>query len=59
VPRPCGTHRSRAHAFAPVAAAVLAELDDEVARLVSTRDLATTTRVLRALMDLDREDIEI
>jgi DNA-binding MarR family transcriptional regulator len=45
---------TRARAFAPVAAAVLAELDDEVARLVSTRDLATTTRVLRALMDLDR-----
>jgi DNA-binding MarR family transcriptional regulator len=50
---------TRARAFAPVAAVVLAELDDEVARLVSTRDLATTTRVLRALMDLDRDDIEI
>ena len=49
---------TRARAFAPVAA-VLAELDDEVARLVSTRDLATTTRVLRALMDLDREDTAI
>ena len=50
---------ARARAFAPVAAAVLAELDDEVARLVSTRDLATTTRVLRALMDLGRDNIEI
>ena len=47
---------TRARAFAPVAAAVLAELDDEAARLVSTRDLATTARVLRALMDLARED---
>jgi DNA-binding MarR family transcriptional regulator len=50
---------TRARAFAPVAAAVLTELDDEVAGLVSARDLATTTRALRALMDLDREDIEI
>src|SRR5258706_15308451 len=47
------TRRSRA--FEPVAAAVLAELDDEVARLVSTRDLDTTTRVLHALMDLGRD----
>jgi DNA-binding MarR family transcriptional regulator len=44
----------RARAFAPVAAAVLAELDREVARLVSTRDIAATTRALRALMDLSR-----
>ena len=50
---------ARARAFAPVAAAVLAEHDDELARLVSTRDLATTTRVLRALMDLGRDNIEI
>jgi len=50
---------ARARAFAPVAAAVLIELDDELARLVSTRDLATTTRVLRALIDLGRDDIEI
>ena len=49
---------TRARAFAPVAAAVLTELDDEVARLVTRRDLATTTRVLPALMDLDRDDIE-
>jgi DNA-binding MarR family transcriptional regulator len=49
----------RARSFAPVAAAVLAELDDELARAVSMRDLATTTRVLRALMDLGRDDIEI
>jgi DNA-binding MarR family transcriptional regulator len=48
---------TRARAFAPVAAAVLTELDDEVARLASTRDLATTTRVLRALMDLGRDDV--
>jgi len=47
------TRRSRA--FEPVAAAVLAELDDEVARLVSTRDLDTTMRVLHALMDLGRD----
>jgi DNA-binding MarR family transcriptional regulator len=47
---------TRARAFAPVAAAVLTELDDEVARLVSKRDLATTTLVLRALMDLRRGD---
>jgi DNA-binding MarR family transcriptional regulator len=47
---------SRARAFAPVAAAVLAKLDDDVAHLVSARDLATTTRVLHALMDLDRND---
>jgi DNA-binding MarR family transcriptional regulator len=47
---------NRARAFAPVAAAVLAELDDKVARLVSARDLATTTRVLRALIDLDPDD---
>lgn len=50
---------ARARAFAPVAAAVLAELDDEVARLAGTRDLATTTGVLRALMDLGRDDLEI
>ena len=50
---------THARAFAPVAATVLAELDNEVARLVSARDLATATRVLRALKDLDREDIEI
>jgi len=50
---------ARARAFAPVAAAVLTELDDEVARLVSVRDLATTTRVLRALMNLGRDEIEI
>lgn len=49
----------RARAFAPVAASVLAELDDDVARLVSKRDLATTRRVLHALMDLGRDDIEI
>jgi DNA-binding MarR family transcriptional regulator len=49
----------RARAFAPVAAAVLAELDDEVARLVGARDLATTARVLRALMDLGKDDTEI
>lgn len=47
---------ARASAFAPVAAAVLAELGDEVTQAVSTRDLATTTRVLQALMDLGRGD---
>jgi DNA-binding MarR family transcriptional regulator len=46
----------RARAFAPVAAAVLAELDAEVARLVGARDMAATTRALRALMDLSRGD---
>ena len=46
---------ARARAFAPVAAAVLTELEDEMARLVSVRDLATTTRVLRTLMDLGRD----
>jgi len=39
---------------------VLAELDDDVvARLVSISDLTTTTGVLRALMDLGRDNIEI
>src|SRR5258705_9098673 len=36
---------ARARAFAPVAAAVLADLDDKVARLVTMNDLATTPRV--------------
>jgi DNA-binding MarR family transcriptional regulator len=48
---------TRARAFAPVAAAVLAVLDDDVTHLVGARELATTTRVLRALMDLGHEDI--
>jgi len=47
---------ARARAFAPIAAAVLAGLDDDVTRAVGMRDLATTTRVLRALMDLGRDD---
>jgi DNA-binding MarR family transcriptional regulator len=50
---------ARARAFASVAATVLAELDDEVARLVSTRNLATTTSVLRTLLDLGRDNLEI
>lgn len=48
---------TRARAFAPVAATVLTELDDEVTRAVSIRDLAATTRVLRALMDIGRDDV--
>jgi len=45
----------RARAFAPVAAAVLAQLDDEVARVVDARDVRTTTRALRAVMNLGRD----
>jgi DNA-binding MarR family transcriptional regulator len=49
----------RARAFAPVAAAVLAELDIEVAHLVGPRDMAATARVLRALMDLSPDDLQL